>query len=97
MGFHRLLLQIRARPPVLAAQPRDNQIPRQKGKGQTLRGAVLPTGASPPKNETPKNRCGASIPLMSIERMRKRLSADRAGFIEPCLPYSADKPPSGSN
>ena len=29
--------------------------------------------------------------------MRKRLSADRASFIEPCLPSSADKPPSGSN
>ena len=34
---------------------------------------------------------------MLIERMRKRLSADRASFIEPCLPSSADKPPSGSN
>jgi hypothetical protein len=34
---------------------------------------------------------------MMIERMRKRLSADRASFIEPCLPSSADKPPSGSN
>ena len=31
-----------------------------------------------------------------IERMRKRLAADRARFIEPCLPSSADKPPSGS-
>ena len=34
---------------------------------------------------------------MLIERMRKRLSADRASFIEPCLPSAADKPPSGSN
>jgi hypothetical protein len=34
---------------------------------------------------------------MMIERMRKRLSADRASFIAPCLPSSADKPPSGSN
>jgi ATP-dependent DNA ligase len=34
---------------------------------------------------------------MLIERMRKRLSADRASFIEPCLPSSADKPPSGAN
>ena len=34
---------------------------------------------------------------MLIERMRKRLAADRARFIEPCLPSSADKPPSGSN
>ena len=34
---------------------------------------------------------------MSIERMRKRLAADRASFIEPCLPSPADKPPSGSN
>jgi hypothetical protein len=34
---------------------------------------------------------------MLIERMRKRLSADRASFIEPCLPSPADKPPSGSN
>ena len=33
---------------------------------------------------------------MLIERMRKRLAADRARFIEPCLPSSADKPPSGS-
>jgi hypothetical protein len=34
---------------------------------------------------------------MLIERMRKRLSADRASFIEPCLPSPAGKPPSGSN
>ena len=34
---------------------------------------------------------------MLIERMRKRLSADRASFIEPCLPSPADTPPSGSN
>jgi bifunctional non-homologous end joining protein LigD len=34
---------------------------------------------------------------MSIELMRKRLAADRASFIEPCLPSPADKPPSGSN
>jgi bifunctional non-homologous end joining protein LigD len=33
---------------------------------------------------------------MLIERMRKRLSAERASFIEPCLPCPADKPPSGS-
>ena len=29
--------------------------------------------------------------------MRKRLSADRASFIEPCLPSPADKPPSSAN
>ena len=34
---------------------------------------------------------------MSIELLRKRLAADRASFIEPCLPSSADKPPSGAN
>jgi len=34
---------------------------------------------------------------MLIERMRKRLAADRAIFIEPCLPSPADKPPSGAN
>ena len=34
---------------------------------------------------------------MSVELMRKRLAADRASFIEPCLPSPADKPPSGSN
>ena len=34
---------------------------------------------------------------MSIELLRKRLSADRASFTEPCLPSPADKPPSGSN
>jgi ATP-dependent DNA ligase len=34
---------------------------------------------------------------MLTERMRKRLRADRARFIEPCLPSPADKPPSGSN
>jgi bifunctional non-homologous end joining protein LigD len=34
---------------------------------------------------------------MSIERMRERLAADRASFIEPCLPSPADKPPSGSS
>jgi hypothetical protein len=31
---------------------------------------------------------------MLIERMRKRLAADRASFIEPCLPSPADQPPS---
>jgi|SRR4051794_20421551 bifunctional non-homologous end joining protein LigD len=34
---------------------------------------------------------------MSIERLRKRIAADRASFIEPCLPSPADKPPSGSS
>jgi ATP-dependent DNA ligase len=34
---------------------------------------------------------------MLIERMRKRLAADRASFIEPCLPSPADRPPSGPN
>jgi hypothetical protein len=34
---------------------------------------------------------------MSIERMRKRLAAERASFVEPCLPSPADKPPSGSS
>jgi bifunctional non-homologous end joining protein LigD len=34
---------------------------------------------------------------MLIERMRKRLAADRASFIEPCLPSPADKPPSGAD
>ena len=34
---------------------------------------------------------------MSIELLRKRLSADRASFIEPCLPSAADKPPSRAN
>src|SRR4249920_196151 len=34
---------------------------------------------------------------MLIERMRKRLAADRASFIEPCLPSPADKPPSGAS
>ena len=34
---------------------------------------------------------------MSVELMRKRLAADRASFIEPCLPSPADKPPSGSS
>ena len=29
--------------------------------------------------------------------MRTRLAADRASFIEPCLPSPADKPPSGSH
>ena len=33
---------------------------------------------------------------MLIERMRKRIAADRASFIEACLPSPADKPPSGS-
>jgi bifunctional non-homologous end joining protein LigD len=46
---------------------------------------------------TPKNHCGTYIPFMSIERLRKRLAADRAAFVEPCLPSPADKPPSGSN
>jgi ATP-dependent DNA ligase len=34
---------------------------------------------------------------MLIERMRKRLAADRASFIEPCLQSPADKPPSGTS
>jgi ATP-dependent DNA ligase len=34
---------------------------------------------------------------MSIALLHKRLSADRASFIEPCLPSPADKPPSGAN
>ena len=34
---------------------------------------------------------------MSIELLRKRLAADRASFIEPCLPSPADQPPSGAN
>jgi ATP-dependent DNA ligase len=34
---------------------------------------------------------------MLIERMPKRLAADRAIFIEPCLPSPADEPPSGAN
>jgi bifunctional non-homologous end joining protein LigD len=34
---------------------------------------------------------------MLIERMRRRLAAERASFIEPCLPSPADKPPSGRN
>jgi hypothetical protein len=38
LEFHRLLLQVRARPQVLAAHLRDQQIPRKKGKGQTDRG-----------------------------------------------------------
>ena len=37
------------------------------------------------------------LPGMSIELLGKRLSADRASFIEPCLPSPADKPPTGSN
>src|SRR3954453_12473647 len=34
---------------------------------------------------------------MLIERMRKQLAADRASFIEPCLPSPADNPPSAPN
>jgi bifunctional non-homologous end joining protein LigD len=34
---------------------------------------------------------------MSIERMRERLAAERASFIEPASRPPADKPPSGSN
>src|SRR4051812_12544542 len=34
---------------------------------------------------------------MLIERMRKRLAADRASFIERCLPSPADKPLSDAN
>ena len=39
----------------------------------------------------------ALISRMLIERMRKRLAADRASFIEPCFPSQGDKPPLGSN
>src|ERR1700754_2136138 len=34
---------------------------------------------------------------MSVELMRKRLAADRASLVEPCVPSPADKPPSGSH
>jgi bifunctional non-homologous end joining protein LigD len=34
---------------------------------------------------------------MLIERLRKRLAADRANFIEPCLLSPAPKPPAGTN
>jgi ATP-dependent DNA ligase len=34
---------------------------------------------------------------MLIERRCERLAADRASFIEPCLPSPADKLPSGAN
>jgi bifunctional non-homologous end joining protein LigD len=34
---------------------------------------------------------------MLFQRLRERLAADRASFIEPCLPSPADKPPSGAN
>jgi hypothetical protein len=34
LEFHRLLLlQMRGRPPVLAAQPRNQELPRRRGKG----------------------------------------------------------------
>src|SRR3954464_13356186 len=42
-------------------------------------------------------RSHSQIGGMSIDLLRKSLSADRASFIEPCLPSRADKPPSGSN
>src|SRR4051812_24645327 len=35
--------------------------------------------------------------MLIVERMRKRLAADRASFIEPCLPSPAPKPPAGSS
>jgi bifunctional non-homologous end joining protein LigD len=35
--------------------------------------------------------------MLIVERMRKRLAADRASFIEPCLPSPAPKPPAGPN
>ena len=34
---------------------------------------------------------------MLNERLRKRLAADQASFIERCLPSPASKPPAGSN
>ena len=40
LEFHRLLLQVRARPQVLAAHLRDQQIPRKKGKGHTHGGPL---------------------------------------------------------
>ena len=47
------------------------------------------------------NVAARSSPLdrasMPIERLCKRLAADRASFIEPCLPSPAPKPPAGSN
>jgi ATP-dependent DNA ligase len=55
------------------------------------------SAAEKEKAETPEKHCSAYIPSMLFKRMRKRLAAERASFIEPCLPSPADKPPSGSN
>ena len=49
------------------------------------------------KARLPKSAATTYVPRMLIERMRKRLAADRASFIEPCLPSPAEKPPSGAN
>jgi ATP-dependent DNA ligase len=65
--------------------------------GFTVVGLSLRRPFTNSRPQTPKNRHGTYIPLMSIELMRKRLSADRARFVEPCLPSPADKPPPGSN
>ena len=37
-------------------------------------------------DNSPSARAAPIFPPMSIELMRKRLAADRASFIEPCLP-----------
>jgi hypothetical protein len=42
------------------------------------------------------SRCGTYIRCMLFERLRERLSAGM-GFVEPCLPSPAKKPPAGSN
>ena len=55
----------------------------------------LTSAAKKSEGQTPKKCCGTYIRCMSIERMRQRLAADRASFIEPCLPSPAPKLPAG--
>ena len=55
-------------------------------------GAFPPAGRATPLPLHPPRLSG-----MSIELLRERLAADRASFIEPCLPSPAEKPPSGAN
>jgi hypothetical protein len=54
-------------------------------------GASDESAAKKGEGKTPQKRNRPYLTCMLIERMRKHMAADRASFIEPCLPSPADK------
>ena len=69
---------------------------RPRGIRQIL-GAFLCESPTHEIESTASAESRQGIPIRLLAAAPKRLSADRASFIEPCLPSSADKPPSGAN